>query len=357
MFASSDQRDAQHFAIIWPHLRHCLSRCTPRHVFARSSSRNRCLGDSRISHPHPLYWVLSRTGRSRSSCAPLHSRRLCHAFCACVPMCAHVPVCPCAHVRSSLARRLRNASVLPLAPGWLCYLAPEIVRLVRPDMFSDDLPFTYYSDVFAFGTLWFELMVGEWPFHCGRESSHPAETLIWLVGNYRKPPLPEVPTPAPTPTPTPQPVPAPTPSTPRLDPLVVRSTHATHTQLTFTLRLLDVSRSPLHLSPPPGALRARREGDPDAMLGPVAGAAALVLWARARARAPAQEAPGALAFAPGLRCRSRLRIAVLSARAGATRSTHSPIVQNSKFYPAAAALVRLLRALRYRLRFSFITIS
>ena len=100
------------------------------------------------------------------------------------------------------ARRLRNASVLPLAPGWLCYLAPEIVRLVRPDMFSDELPFTYYSDVFAFGTLWFELLVGEWPFHCGREGSHPAETLIWLVGNYRKPPLPEVPTPSCTPTPT-----------------------------------------------------------------------------------------------------------------------------------------------------------
>lgn len=92
----------------------------------------------------------------------------------------------------SLPHRLRNSSVLPLAPGWLCYLAPEIVRLVRPDMFSDELPFTYYSDVFAFGTLWFELLVGEWPFHCGREGSHPAETLIWLVGNYRKPPLPEV---------------------------------------------------------------------------------------------------------------------------------------------------------------------
>ncbi len=78
---------------------------------------------------------------------------------------------------------------MSIPKGWLCYLAPEIMRALRVNPAGgsgteDDLPFTKSSDVFAFGTVWFELLTGEWPWR-----GAPPETVIWLVGKGMEPSL------------------------------------------------------------------------------------------------------------------------------------------------------------------------
>jgi len=83
----------------------------------------------------------------------------------------------------SLTKLCPNAgrrSRLHIPKGWLCYLSPEIIRSLRPGD-NRDLPFTMSSDVFAFGTVWYELLSGEWPWR-----EQPAEATIWLVGRGMK---------------------------------------------------------------------------------------------------------------------------------------------------------------------------
>ena len=55
---------------------------------------------------------------------------------------------------------------MSIPKGWLCYLAPEIMKCLRVNPSGDeesnassgggggDLPFTKASDMFAFGTVW-----------------------------------------------------------------------------------------------------------------------------------------------------------------------------------------------------------
>ncbi|CAH1801681.1 unnamed protein product [Owenia fusiformis] len=73
----------------------------------------------------------------------------------------------------------RHANSLHIPPGWLCYLAPEIMHSLRPgkSKVPDEVPFSTHSDVYAFGTVWYELLTGEWPFR-----SLPPEAIIWQVG-------------------------------------------------------------------------------------------------------------------------------------------------------------------------------
>ena len=77
---------------------------------------------------------------------------------------------------------------MSIPKGWLCYLAPEIMRTlsVQPNE-GDDLPFSKASDVYAFGTVWFELLTGEWPYKL-----QTPETIIWMVGRGMKPSLPNL---------------------------------------------------------------------------------------------------------------------------------------------------------------------
>ncbi|XP_012273127.1 kinase suppressor of Ras 1 isoform X6 [Orussus abietinus] len=77
----------------------------------------------------------------------------------------------------------RKSNGLSIPPGWLCYLAPEIVRRLKPQQTRDqeELPFTDASDVYAFGTVWYELLCGEWPF-----KGQPPEAIIWQVGKGMK---------------------------------------------------------------------------------------------------------------------------------------------------------------------------
>ncbi|XP_077378093.1 kinase suppressor of Ras 2 isoform X2 [Festucalex cinctus] len=78
----------------------------------------------------------------------------------------------------------RREDKLRIPSGWLCHLAPEIIRQLSPDTEEDKLPFSKQSDVFAFGTIWFELHAREWPY-----KSQPAEVIMWQVGSGVKPSL------------------------------------------------------------------------------------------------------------------------------------------------------------------------
>jgi kinase suppressor of Ras 2 len=72
----------------------------------------------------------------------------------------------------------RKGDWLTIPKGWLCYLAPEVIRHLRAgDQDSEDLPFSQAADVFAFGTVLYELLLGEWPF-----KGQPSEVIVWQVG-------------------------------------------------------------------------------------------------------------------------------------------------------------------------------
>ena len=75
---------------------------------------------------------------------------------------------------------------MSIPAGWLCYLAPELIRELRvvQQTRGEDLPFTRASDVYAFGTVWYELLTGEWPW-----KQQPPEAIIWQAGRGMKPSL------------------------------------------------------------------------------------------------------------------------------------------------------------------------
>uniref|UniRef100_A0A667ZHC9 non-specific serine/threonine protein kinase n=1 Tax=Myripristis murdjan TaxID=586833 RepID=A0A667ZHC9_9TELE len=78
----------------------------------------------------------------------------------------------------------RREDKLRIPSGWLCHLAPEIIQQLSPETEEDKLPFSKQSDVFAFGTIWYELHAREWPY-----KSQPAEVIIWQIGSGMKPNL------------------------------------------------------------------------------------------------------------------------------------------------------------------------
>lgn len=46
----------------------------------------------------------------------------------------------------------RRSDALSIPPGWLCYMAPEVMRSLKPSSEdNDELPFTMASDAYAFG--------------------------------------------------------------------------------------------------------------------------------------------------------------------------------------------------------------
>uniref|UniRef100_A0A1I8BQG9 Protein kinase domain-containing protein n=1 Tax=Meloidogyne hapla TaxID=6305 RepID=A0A1I8BQG9_MELHA len=76
---------------------------------------------------------------------------------------------------------VRNYSfVVPLY--WLRYIAPELLRVLNDRL--DPITFTEASDVFSFGTIWYELLTNTFPF-----DSMPSDFVIWQIGSGMKAPL------------------------------------------------------------------------------------------------------------------------------------------------------------------------
>ncbi|XP_056451024.1 kinase suppressor of Ras 1 isoform X2 [Gadus chalcogrammus] len=79
---------------------------------------------------------------------------------------------------SGVVQEGRRENKLKLPHGWICYLAPEIVRRMSPGNNEDRLPFSAAADVYAFGTIWYELQARDWPI-----TNQPVEAIIWQVGS------------------------------------------------------------------------------------------------------------------------------------------------------------------------------
>ncbi|KAL2095359.1 hypothetical protein ACEWY4_010078 [Coilia grayii] len=79
---------------------------------------------------------------------------------------------------SGVVQEGRRENELKLPHGWICYLAPEIVRKMSPGNNEDRLPFSTAADVYAFGTIWYELQARDWPI-----TNQPVEATIWQVGS------------------------------------------------------------------------------------------------------------------------------------------------------------------------------
>lgn len=81
----------------------------------------------------------------------------------------------------------RKGDSISIPPGWLCYLAPELIKFLKPvtDGDQDELPFSQLTDIYAFGTVWYELLTGEWPY-----KGLPSEAIIWQIGSGIRQPLP-----------------------------------------------------------------------------------------------------------------------------------------------------------------------
>jgi len=82
---------------------------------------------------------------------------------------------------SKLCKIYGRSDALSIPPGWLCYLAPEVMRSLKPSSEDNQLPFTMASDAYAFGTVWYELLCGEWPY-----KEQPPEAIIWQIGRGMK---------------------------------------------------------------------------------------------------------------------------------------------------------------------------
>lgn len=78
--------------------------------------------------------------------------------------------------------RINNNNGLHIPLNWLCYLAPELIRgLKQTKKVHEELQFSKASDVYAFGTVWYEILSGEFPF-----KGQGAESTIYQVGRGMK---------------------------------------------------------------------------------------------------------------------------------------------------------------------------
>lgn len=85
-----------------------------------------------------------------------------------------------------ICRMERKGNWLPIPKGWLPYVAPEIMRRLNPydGPMCNTINFTPATDVYAFGTIWYELLTYDMPY----KSTLPIKT-IWQVGRGLKQPL------------------------------------------------------------------------------------------------------------------------------------------------------------------------
>ena len=82
-----------------------------------------------------------------------------------------------------LCQNTRDGAWLSIPAGWLCYLSPELMRSLKVSTHQPHpLPYSTTTDVYAYGTVWYELLCGEWP-----HKELPPEAIIWQVGRGIKP--------------------------------------------------------------------------------------------------------------------------------------------------------------------------
>ncbi|XP_048582848.1 kinase suppressor of Ras 2 isoform X2 [Nematostella vectensis] len=83
---------------------------------------------------------------------------------------------------AGLTARSARPGYLMVPYGWLYYLAPEVIRTLTP---FQDAPeskqFTTKTDVYSFGTVWYEMIAGGWPW----KKQNP-ESIIYKVGKGHK---------------------------------------------------------------------------------------------------------------------------------------------------------------------------
>ncbi|KAK1786032.1 hypothetical protein P4O66_017756, partial [Electrophorus voltai] len=79
---------------------------------------------------------------------------------------------------SGVVQEDRRENELKLPRGWIYYLAPEVVQRLCPGNEQDRLPFSKAADVYAFGTVWYELQARDWPL-----ANQPAEVALWQLGS------------------------------------------------------------------------------------------------------------------------------------------------------------------------------
>lgn len=80
------------------------------------------------------------------------------------------------------ATKMKYNNGLHIPNNWLCYLAPELIRgLKRTGNMHDELQFSKASDVYAFGTVWYEILSGEFPF-----KAQPPHSVIFQIGSGMK---------------------------------------------------------------------------------------------------------------------------------------------------------------------------
>lgn len=82
----------------------------------------------------------------------------------------------------SLIKLCPHRHELMIPKGWLSYLAPEVLKALNADKQDEDLPFSKATDVYAYGTVWFELITHELPYR----RLHP-EIHIWQGAKGRLP--------------------------------------------------------------------------------------------------------------------------------------------------------------------------
>ncbi|XP_031637484.1 kinase suppressor of Ras 2-like isoform X2 [Contarinia nasturtii] len=79
-------------------------------------------------------------------------------------------------------KKLRYNNGLHIPLNWLCHLAPELIRsLKQTKRVHDELKFSKETDVFSFGTVWYEILSGEFPFKL--QSPH---SIIFQIGSGMK---------------------------------------------------------------------------------------------------------------------------------------------------------------------------
>ncbi|KAL3316957.1 kinase suppressor of Ras 2 [Cichlidogyrus casuarinus] len=78
-----------------------------------------------------------------------------------------------------------GSAYLNAPPEWFCSIAPEILRTLNIHHAraneATELPFTIYSDIYAFGTIWYELLTNEFPY-----KGLPSEAILLQAGKGLK---------------------------------------------------------------------------------------------------------------------------------------------------------------------------